>query len=1251
MHNPPVKIGENRTLRGVSVVLLTSAMILTSLMTLAETGTRGPSQPDLGIAVFTSDNIRPSVGDMVNLTITVRNYADYTAAIKSDLNLYEGSVSKTLLMSYKVDPLGPTDSQSFLYAFDTTGHRGTQFFFVEITNVVPFEDNDTMGNNNGTLEVPVFEAGAGFDRIIDGNEVATIQGLKEYAGYIALFDNAKVVMQQDANKACDIKIVQDQDFEYGIAMSGSTDLNIMGCTITSNYRYYITVMDNARLTIEDTNLVNGTVRSLDANVSSSISISSTIIKRGGIMIGTPYAEIRDSNIQGTFVFNGGAVNITNTTFNITAGAEAYMSNTNIQGKDIAFLSKNQVQILAKNNAQVSFQVIWDGGKEKQQTVSFDATDTAKIMIWREIFVHVADTTDMPIKGATVDVYSESSAIPPPFKSDISDENGNLTFILPSDLIVAGPDGYSGNYEFIGKFTDDRSNTYDAAVTYRLAMHPFLTYNSSHEKLDVVFQPIPPKVCANSYKPQGTVINGASLSLTGCMEVTTPVTYINSTLTVVQDKDFQSAIYIEGSGQLILENTTIMSEKRMNIYIIGPSAYLKSNPTTFAKSQIKANAVVGVDGNLDMSTVQITGNIRGNFKTFKVSSSSTIRGTWLTKAASMNVYQTDIISPDYEGTSIVTGGSLSIGGGLFYVNHFEISSDTLSAVTDADMWGNSLPSGDDPAYWQWYMPGSSLVLRSNGNCQVINSQIHYDIFEMHCKAFSAEKSKFNRDIVYGSEATSGSLKSVEAPAVTVLGDATVTTWFHMDIMVTNSLRGPIANAPIAITRMGGSQTINPPPSGLMSGTDGKASSDLVAERITTGNNHEYLGNYKVVITGCSAASPYEFSVGGAKGDQTYDINFPDCIPAIEGLQFVGLALNKTNESYYVAPPNNDIKVSGKLMLTFEGGIMTLLNAKATVEVTVPATTTTKGTNVITETDATGGFEIPFKMLNMGLFPEEQYVIVNASYKDPSNLAVKYNLSQTLNITVRPFIPNKITIVPAHGGFMTDKQEYKSGETIQVSGKALYDGPDGKAPVQGGTTVTVQIIGTTQSQTATIGGDGSFTVLLTIKEKPKKDALYFVATTVTVSHPYYTEKYIAPGLKQDPITIKGQKNNNNNPPVFLIIIIIVVIVIVAAVAGIFLYLRMKTWGTMVECGECGAFIPENATKCPKCGTEFETEVVKCSECDAWIPALATECPKCGVEFKKTAAAAAAGAPPGQTPPAQPGAEQPAQPSGPVQKVVKK
>lgn len=87
----------------------------------------------------------------------------------------------------------------------------------------------------------------------------------------------------------------------------------------------------------------------------------------------------------------------------------------------------------------------------------------------------------------------------------------------------------------------------------------------------------------------------------------------------------------------------------------------------------------------------------------------------------------------------------------------------------------------------------------------------------------------------------------------------------------------------------------------------------------------------------------------------------------------------------------------------------------------------------------------------------------------------------------------------------------------------------------------------------------------------------------------------------------------------------IVIIAAAAGgiggASLYLYKYGLGKLVECGECGAFVPESATKCPNCGVEFERETMKCSECGAWIPATSTECPQCGAKF---AAEAVEGAP---------------------------
>jgi len=78
------------------------------------------------------------------------------------------------------------------------------------------------------------------------------------------------------------------------------------------------------------------------------------------------------------------------------------------------------------------------------------------------------------------------------------------------------------------------------------------------------------------------------------------------------------------------------------------------------------------------------------------------------------------------------------------------------------------------------------------------------------------------------------------------------------------------------------------------------------------------------------------------------------------------------------------------------------------------------------------------------------------------------------------------------------------------------------------------------------------------------------------------------------------------------IIIAIIVGAVIGGITAYYYFVGVGKMVECGECGAYIPEGSTKCPKCGVEFEGETAKCSVCGAWVPMNAKQCTECGTAF---------------------------------------
>ena len=76
------------------------------------------------------------------------------------------------------------------------------------------------------------------------------------------------------------------------------------------------------------------------------------------------------------------------------------------------------------------------------------------------------------------------------------------------------------------------------------------------------------------------------------------------------------------------------------------------------------------------------------------------------------------------------------------------------------------------------------------------------------------------------------------------------------------------------------------------------------------------------------------------------------------------------------------------------------------------------------------------------------------------------------------------------------------------------------------------------------------------------------------------------------------------------LVLVAVIVAALLAFLLLTRRAEKGKFVECGECGALIPEDAPSCPKCGAEFETESVRCSRCGATIASSSKFCPECAV-----------------------------------------
>jgi ribosomal protein L40E len=227
-------------------------------------------------------------------------------------------------------------------------------------------------------------------------------------------------------------------------------------------------------------------------------------------------------------------------------------------------------------------------------------------------------------------------------------------------------------------------------------------------------------------------------------------------------------------------------------------------------------------------------------------------------------------------------------------------------------------------------------------------------------------------------------------------------------------------------------------------------------------------------------------------------------------------------------------------------------------------------------------------------------------DPDNLlneggsAEENNNFANLTVIVQP-PTGQVNIGTPNNGTV-----YQPSDTILVQGVVRDNAENGIANL--GLNLTVMQNGqpiTGMGQTATTDSAGSFAFQVSLVSLADGDYVIRVAPaqqSVASSDATFSVHRNVPFLNQ-PVPILGI-------PWWLMLVILAAAA--AVIIGVTVYFKVYGLGKMVECGECGAFIPEDATTCPKCGVEFERDMAKCSNCQAWIPVDVKQCPECGVEF---------------------------------------
>ena len=184
---------------------------------------------------------------------------------------------------------------------------------------------------------------------------------------------------------------------------------------------------------------------------------------------------------------------------------------------------------------------------------------------------------------------------------------------------------------------------------------------------------------------------------------------------------------------------------------------------------------------------------------------------------------------------------------------------------------------------------------------------------------------------------------------------------------------------------------------------------------------------------------------------------------------------------------------------------------------------------------------------------------------------------------------------------NKYDYAPGTSIFVQGTVTQSGSI--APLAG-QTVKVRIVDgqgfpLSSEYIATTNANGQFTSWVLVPSD-QEGAQKLQVTIDTIEGEFTDDVNINIVAPFAPETI----------PIWVYLLIVVIVVAVIVIFSLYLY-RVGL-GRMVECGNCGALIPESSRHCPKCGVEFESDTAKCSECGAWIPSKAESCPECGAKF---------------------------------------
>jgi RNA polymerase subunit RPABC4/transcription elongation factor Spt4 len=1087
-------------------------------------------------------NAHPEEGQVVTISAMVHNLGE-SAATLVVVQFWDGVPGEGELIVNRTTSIPEAGQGLVTTQWDTTGRGGTHEINVVLSRVLPGED--VLDNNAASITVLVFTM---WDLVIDSiTGDITIDQDRLQDGFVTVREGATLTIVDIV-----FNFLQDYPHQFALFVEDGGSLVLQGAEVRSSQPLLIILEDGTNLVMSDHADVSANIM-MDGDVS--ISMDSSVLV-GGVQGNASMITIIDSEVSGPFEMGSGDIYVEGTT--LTSTSPCLLAGISAEFVDSILLGANAPSIMLREGSTVELRNVTCG--------DVDADGTSTAFVFRRVDVHVVDEATLVIPGASIEVrdFINGTVV----GTATGGADGRAEVEVLSDVIRNSETHFIGNYVVWSSFSGE-----EGTEPLLLTPFPAMDAGANLPMVTVTLPPVEPRDLVTSTAGDMVIESGEGKDLVadfiqdGSIIVRGTLTVTGATLSILQDRDHQFYVMVEGNGKLVLATGQLASLKPINVYL-----YDNASLELGTGSSLSIKTLVAKDG----ATVTASG--------------SSLEARLLLRGGQVLLEN----GCDLEADKIVIDApNVRIEGGTWTSDQLLISSPATSIegldLTSREVYleGSFANISDSSIATDTFMADTTILT-------VTGTQIRAEApLNLSVSTFYMDTSTSNMPLDGGSPDSRVYLTDAQVPWPFTLGESTVLVYWYLTISVQDILGNPVSGSQVDVSYTNNGTAVT---AGVTDG-GGEVKFPLLGSIVDPVEGERFVGNYRIEAQNPNGIG--EPVVRYVNMDQAKTVVSSFDEPIVQPIE-VTVEIEVMNTS---VEAGTEFIVTGVAIAKFEPPVKSPLS-EGMVEIQLSNNESTWSNTTTLDETGTFRFDVPAPM-NDGIFYLKAVVTPTGYYE-----GVDIGVSNIITIDVRPPSAESLFIIisPSIATLKNDQYEildFPTGGYLLISGTVRYNTALGNPASNVIVLVKDPLTGTTFQTPADGLGVFQFDPILGPRFKGQYD--YFL----TAKDDDLGIETLGPTkLTIVAVDVKEEEEAKSN---MLLYIIISIIIAVAAIGGTLGYWAFSTKGRMVECGECGTLVPDSANNCPKCGIEFEVEVAKCSECESWIRSDAENCPYCGTAFK--------------------------------------